>query len=321
MSKLGKKRSRESYEPYNRPEKRVVKIKSEVQSRENVEVCEDLLEASELALGANKDSFLLGLSLKPSLTKVKVYLPKLKLPESLPRKDWKAMIDLSKHLREHGFEVCDRPTLAFFAIGMQLDVQAALECFLEFYKLAATLHFRFPDISQIEQLVANGLVEGIACHSDGTTGLFIRPANHQWEIPAIYIVREMLCHILRMVEFSVLKNGATKIANMRDVCWRNFAPYEIAKIVKMITKCNPIFQKRIIFADSSWYISVGYNVILKMLPTTFTDVLQILSLSELCEKYPDLLLPPSLSPSTSENVGFCHLSVEEQMAIQVLVDH
>ena len=80
------------------------------------------------------------------------------------------MFHLSKHLRVHGFEVCDRPTLAFFAIGKQLNVQAAVECFLEFYKLADTLHFRFPDINQIEQLVADGFIEGIGCQSDGTMG-------------------------------------------------------------------------------------------------------------------------------------------------------
>jgi len=232
------------------------------------------------------------------------------------------MFDLSENLRVHGFEVSDPPTLALFAIGKQLNIQAAVKCFLEFYKLATTMHFRFPDITQIEQLVADGLIEGVACQRDGTAGLLIRPANYNVDhTPTIYLVREMLCHVLHVAEFPLLKNGTTGIGNMSDVGWRNFAPFEIAKIASLIGKCNPIFKRKIIFVDSSWYISVGYKVILKMMPTTFTDVLQILSLDEVSEKFPDLLLPPSFSPSTSDHVRFYHLSVEEQMAIQVLVDY
>jgi len=139
--------------------------------------CNGMIKESGFLPGPDRNIFHMGRSLNLP-TMVKVYLPKLKLPQSLPTNDEQAIFELCKHLRVHGFEVFDRPTLALFAIGKQFNIQAAVKCFLEFYKLATTMHFRFPDITQIEQLVADGIVEGIACQGDGTAGLFIRPANY-----------------------------------------------------------------------------------------------------------------------------------------------
>merc|ERR1719317_1158010 len=48
--------------------------------------------------------------------RVRFNLPKFIVPGVLPKNDEKAMFDLRVLLKEHGFEVYDRPTLAFFAI-------------------------------------------------------------------------------------------------------------------------------------------------------------------------------------------------------------
>jgi len=267
-----------------------------------------------------EEHFHLGLWLNP-LKKVKVYLPKLKLPESLNEKDEKAMVDLQILLRGYGFDVTDRPTLAFFALGKQLNIWAAVNCFKEFYTLASTLLFRFPDLSHVEQLVADRLIEGFASQSDGTAGLCIKPSQYHGDPPAMYVVREMLCHILHMTEFSLLKKGTTEIANMRDLAWRNFFPLIVAEIGNCMKKCNPIFKTKILMVDSNWYATVAYKVLYEIMPSSFTDFLQILSLREARDKFPSITLPPSLSSSTSSNIGFCHLSVDDQISFQLMIDN
>jgi len=232
------------------------------------------------------------------------------------------MLDLQRLLRGHGFEITDGPTLALFAIGKQHNVQAAVQCFLEFYKFASSVECRFPDLRRVEQLCEDGYVEGFACHSDGTAGITINVGN--WNVhsdPVMYIVREMLCHLFHMANFSHLKNGLTEIANMRDLGWRSFAPFEIAKLGSYVTKCTPIFWKRLLIIDANYYASIAFSVVFKMLPNPMRDVFYVSSSIEIAEKFPNLLLPPSLTPSTKEKAGFCRLSVEEQMSIQLMVDY
>jgi len=267
-----------------------------------------------------EEHFHLGSWLNP-LKKVKVYLPKLKLPESLNEKDEKAMVDLQILLRGHGFDVTDRPTLAFFALGKQLNIWAAANCFKEFYKLASTLLFRFPDLSHVERLVADRVVEGFASQSDGTAGLCLKPSQYNGDPPAMYVVREMLCHILHMTEFSLLKKGTTEIANMRELAWRNFFPFIVAEIGSCMKKCNPIFKTKVLMVDANWYATVAYKVLYEILPESFTDFFQIMSLREARDKFPNITLPPSLSLSTSGNIGCCHLSVDDQISFQLMIDY
>ena len=199
--------------------------------------------------------------------KVKVHLPKLKLPVLLLQKDEKAMIDLSLLLRDHGFEVIDRPTLAFFAIGKQHDVVAAAHCFVEFYKLANSIEFRFPDLSRMEQMAADGLVEGFGRQPEGTAGMMVSTGNWNAENNlGLYVAREMLCHILYRADFPLLKKGLTNIGNMQELAWRNFSPFELTKLDSHMTKCNPIFVKKLFLLESNYYASVAAKVFFEMCP-------------------------------------------------------
>jgi len=177
MSNRSKKRSiSEAFELYNEGGKNA-KIQSELRIGEHVDVGYSLSNEPALADGDRGDEVFMLRCLSNPLKKVKVYLPKLKLPEFLPEKDEKAMVDLHQLLRGYGFEIMDRRTLAFFAIGKQHNVQAAAQCFQEFYKLVSTLQFRSPDLCRIKQLVADGVIEGFACQSDGNAGVMMRPGN------------------------------------------------------------------------------------------------------------------------------------------------
>ena len=130
----------------------------------------------------------------------------------------------------------------------------------------------------------------------------------------------MLCYLLHKADYSLLKNGLTEIANMRDLAWRNFAPFEIAKIGSYLMKCNPIPLKKLFVVDANYYADTSFQVIFKILPNPLMDKVHILSSSEILEMCPNILLPPSLMPPTKGNVGFTHLSADEQICFKFLVD-
>jgi len=167
----------------------------------------------------------------------------------------------------------------------------------------------------------DAVIEGFVRQPDGTAGVAMSPGNWNAENNlAIYHVREMLCYLLHSVDFSILKNGLTEIANMRELAWKNFAPFEISKIGGYITKCNPIPIKKVFLLDASFYASVSFKLLFQMLPNSLVNAVHIVSSSEVLNNFPNILLPPSLMPSTTVNVGFTHLSVEEQACFQFLVD-
>ena len=63
--------------------------------------------------------------------RVRFNFRRLIIPDVLQQKDEKAMLDLHMLLKEREFEVHDRPTLAFFAIGARHNVLVAASCFEE----------------------------------------------------------------------------------------------------------------------------------------------------------------------------------------------
>jgi len=83
------------------------------------------------------------------------------------------MNDLHSLLKDYGFEVFDRKTLAFFALGNLNNVPAAATYFCEFYKFAMTKEVMFPDRAEM----GNDVTEGAARQGDGTLGLYFTTSN------------------------------------------------------------------------------------------------------------------------------------------------
>jgi len=259
-------------------------------------------------------------SMFSSLTKVRLNLPRLIIPEVLPKKDEKAMHDLHVLLKGRGFEVNDGPTLAFFAVGAQHDTQAAALFFQEFYKLARTWEIKFPECTRMDQMAKDCCVEGFARHHDGTYGGLLNFGR--WNVEnnlALNVVREFFCYHLNVVDFSHLKRGVTVVANMRNLEWRRFAPIEIAKTSSYLSKCIPIKIRKFLFVEPSFYASVALKFT-SIIPSCFKSVAYVLSLDEAHNLYPDVLLPPSLTPITKGNERFTQLSVDEQVKFQILIE-
>jgi len=250
---------------------------------------------------------------------VKLNLPRLNIPELLPKKDEKAMLDLHMLLKEHGFDVHHRPTLAFFAIGAQRDVQAASQCFFEFFKLARRWEIRYPDRIRIDQIVKEGWVEGFARHYDGTYGALVNFGN--WNADdnsASYVVRELFCYYLKNLDFTILKKGITVVGNLRNLVWRSFAPFEMIKVCNYLSRCIPL-KKKLLFVAPSFYATIALTLS-NIVKSLMKNELYILTLEEAHELYPDVLLPPSLTPLTKTNERFTQLSADEQINFQILID-
>jgi len=151
-------------------------------------------------------------------TLIKLNLPNLDIPELLLRPEEKAIEDLRTLLRYVGYEVRDRKTLAYFTIGKKLDIQAAAQCFLNFYDLVNHDDFKSPNREKIEQMEKVCFIEGFAQHQDGTYGALVNSANWNCAVhQATYLSREWLCYLFNLVDIKLLRIGLTNVINAKDV--------------------------------------------------------------------------------------------------------
>jgi len=252
--------------------------------------------------------------------RIRFNLPKFTLPVPLSKKDEKAMGDLHLLLRDLGFEVHDRPTLAFFAIGAQHEVVDAAQYFKEFYNFARTWEMRFPDRSLVDQITNHGPVEGVACHNDGTFGCVIgyerwKGDNHD----AKYMAREIFCHYLNIIDLPLLRKGNTVVANMRNLSWRKFMPIELSKMSSYLKRCLPFGKKTFLFVEPNFYASVAFNLVSVMASLTGNNI-HVLSLEQTRNLFPDVILPPSLTPIRQCGDRLTKLSVDEQINFRILID-
>jgi len=248
--------------------------------------------------------------------KVKLHLPKLELPSQLSKQEEEAIVDLHLELRNHGFEIYDRKTLAFFALGNVNNTPAAASYFCEFYKFANTKEVKFPD----RAMMGNTVTEGAFRQDDGTLGLYFIGSN--WNVEScrgVYIAREKFCYFLKMVDIAMLRAGFTFVANLDGASWRNFAPFEGALATNISVRCIPLQARQILFIKANFYAYVSLNLFLTMISTRFSNVSYVLSLDEVRSRFPRIILPPSVA-ATAENQKFTRLSVDEQINFKFLID-
>lgn len=257
-----------------------------------------------------------GRNLAPG-KRIRVNLPNLNVPPILPIQDEKCMNDLHLLLRAYGFQVLDRKTLAYFALGNKNNVPAAAIYFCEFYKFASTAEMRFPNRAKM----VDGVTEGAARHGDGTLGLYFTARNWNSDNTlASYVAREALCYFLKLVDFPILCAGFTYAVNMSSVTWRAFVPFEMAKAANYSATCIPLEPKRILFIQPTFYASVALSLFFTMISVRISKVAYVVTLDEVRSKFPYLRLPPSLVSSTRECRSLTRLSIDEQINFQFLID-
>jgi len=242
-----------------------------------------------------------------------VNLKNLRLDPLLSPQKEKLMYDLCMLLCHNGFWVHDRATLAYFALGNQNDTKAALSYFLEFYKFACLLEVKNPN----RAMMGYGMIEGVACQSDGSLGVYYNAANSVPDITrSVYIVREALCYFLNFVNMSILDAGFTIIGNLRGLTWRKFMPFESATASSYLVKCIPLEPKKVLFLEPNFYASVAVKLLLTMIPTNLMKVASLASLDK-----SDLdILPPSLNADTIDNPSFTRFSIDQQLDFQLLLE-
>ena len=76
--------------------------------------------------------------------RIRLNLPNLVIPPRLVEPEESVITELRVLLKDIGFDVVDRATLSFSAIGSELDLQKAAKCFVNFYKLSKTTEFKTP---------------------------------------------------------------------------------------------------------------------------------------------------------------------------------
>lgn len=256
-----------------------------------------------------------------SCVRVRLNLPKLVIPRRLLKPDEDAMRDLRILLSDMGFEVLDRATLAFFAIGSEHDYQKAALRFLKFHKLANTAEFKSPS-REILQLIDNyGLIEGFALHMDGTFGGLIHVQEYKHLVHnAMYIVRELLCYICSMVDLSLLRRGYTSVVNARNFHWKAFAPFENAKTLNLIKGCMPLKAGRKYVIDPGYYARLAHNTCKPIIPEEYLKVTFLLTADKVRLEHPHLVLPKSITGLTG-NKFIKHLSVVEQVGFTFFLEN
>jgi len=252
----------------------------------------------------------------PRGIKVKLNIPNLELPFLLSNQEEKAIRDLHLMLINHGFEVYDRKTLAFFALGNLDNISRAASYFCEFYKFITSEEVKHPDRAMME----NSVTEGALRQGDGTLGLYFICSNWDTETcRGVYIAREKFFYFLKMVDLAILRTGFTFVASMDVLTWRNFAPFEVAQATNLSVKCIPLQPRQILFIQPNYYASVALNLFFTMISTSFSKVSYVLSLDEVRSRFPRIILPPSVA-ATAENQNFTRFSVDEQINFHFLID-
>jgi len=249
--------------------------------------------------------------------RIKVNLPNLELPPILSKQDEESMLELHLLLQFYGFEVRDRKTLACFALGNINNTPAAAAYFYEFYKLVSRTELKFPDRAKM----GDDMIEGAARQNDGTLGIYF--VARKWNTEntlGIYVARENLCYFLNMVDLPVLTAGLTYVANMSALTWRMWAPFEVAKAANFSAMCIPLKAKRLLFIQPNIYARVALNMSFPMISIRLSNVACVLQLDEVHSKFPDVIIPPSFFPSTTENSMLTRLSIDEQINFQFLID-
>lgn len=253
---------------------------------------------------------------RPSGKIVRMNFPNLIVPDQMFFPYEKALYDLHLSLRNEGFDVTDRATLSFFALGKELNIPAAAQCFMHIYQLLNTAEFQSPKRSLMEQTMKDAFVEGFARHHDGTFGALLNLKN--WNVAEhmiAYLFRELLCYIFNMVDYTLLRGGLTNVMNGRDITWRSFAPFEQAKAMKLWRKCYPMTLRRNFVVDLGTYGKIAHSV---LNPLASINKLIVLSIDDARCKYPDVVLPKSLTGLDSEHIK--NLNCDEQMSFHFFFD-
>jgi len=251
-----------------------------------------------------------------SVKSVRMNFPNLVIPDEMIFPYEKALKDLQILLRDKGFEVIDRTTLSFFALGKELDVWAAAQCFIYIYQLLITAEFNRPNRALMEQMAEDDFVEGFARHHDGTFGALFKLRN--WNIAkhfTAYLFREVLCYIFNMVDYTLLRGGLTHIINARDFTWRSFAPFEQARAIMLWRKCCPMALRRNFLVDLGTYGSIAHSV---LNPLASMSKFIVLSTDDVRDIYPDVVLSKSLTGMDSERIKY--LTCDEQIAFRFFLD-
>jgi len=252
--------------------------------------------------------------------KIRMNFSNLLVPERLPEVEESALRELQFLLIEHGYEIHDRATLAFFALGKSFDVQSAAQCFLGIHNLLVNSKvFSSPDLVRMQHMEADGFVEGFAIHYDGSFGWLLKVAG--WNCAyhnSAYVFRELLCYIFKMINLAFLRGGFTIVINCRDITWRCFAPYEKANCIARWYHLPLKLRVRYLI-DIGRYGRIAHKVLSSLLPVSVLKSTVVLPLNLVRERYPDIVLPPSLTRSTISN-RIKKLSVAEQFDFRFFVD-
>merc|ERR1719245_292892 len=229
---------------------------------------------------------------------IRMNFPNLQIPDQMFFPYEKAINELQMLLRENGYLVFDRTTLAFFAIGKDLHITTAAKCLINVYQLLNTIEFKKPDRARVEQMEKDKLIEGFARHGDGTFGPCWKLSNWgAWDYMTTYLLRKVLCYIFNMVDFTLLRGGLTHIINARDFTWRSFAPFEKARAAILWRKCCPLPIRKRFLIDLGTYGRIAHGV---LEPIASIGKMTVISSTELRHRYPDVVLPRSLTGSNSE---------------------
>jgi len=252
------------------------------------------------------------------MVRIKLNLPNLAIPPRLLQPEENALTDLRILLKNIGFDVVDRATLAFFAIGSELDIPKAARRFVNIHRFLITVECKSPSREILESMQNSKLIEGFVRHQDGTFGTDVHV--EKWDphiLTAPYIAREMFCYIFSMVDLSLIRNGMKSVINARNVSWRVFQPLEMAKLGKICINL-PLTLRGRYMIDAGVYGRLAHKVC-KPLLVVAGKVTVLLSEEEFRVGYPHLVLPESIT-GLSDNKLIKHLSVEEQFKMKLLLE-
>jgi len=253
--------------------------------------------------------------------RVRFNLPNFVIAPRLLQPEEDAIYDLSLLLKYIGFEVSDRATLAFFAIGSEFRIKKAAQHFVKFHKLANTVEFKCPNREIIESMEGNSCIEGFAVNRDGSFGSLCRADKFGIHGSATnYYVREGMCYILSMVNLELIRSGSgfTSVVNLRNLNWKNFKPFEIVKLFQLFNTCVPIRYRERLMVDPGYYARLAHRIGKEMIPKENVTIL--LSFDEVRRQYPHLVLPKSLT-GLAENKLIKHLSADDQLHFKFLIEN